>query len=101
MAKSTEKNRALSLRLRGKSIKEIAREVGVAKSTVSLWCRDIVLSKEQTEKLQEKMRQGSYLGRVKGARMQYERRVRLTKKLERNGRAMLGKLSARDFFMMG
>lgn len=41
------KERALFLRSQGKSYKDILAEVPVAKSTISLWCRDIPLSEEQ------------------------------------------------------
>ncbi|MDP3901166.1 MAG: hypothetical protein Q8Q38_02400 [bacterium] len=101
MAKSVEKNEALFLRKNGKSIKEIAQKVGVSKSSVSLWCRDIVLTKKQIGKLQASMRRGSYIGRMKGARTQYQRRIRLTENLETTGRTMLGGVSERDMFMMG
>lgn len=42
---------AKELRKNGKSIREIANELNVAKSSVSVWVRDIPLSKEQLENL--------------------------------------------------
>ena len=36
MAKSAEKNKAIGLRKKGESIKDIAKKIGIAKSTVSL-----------------------------------------------------------------
>lgn len=47
MAKSKEKNKALKLRQQGESIKKIAKKLKIAKSTISLWCRDIELTPEQ------------------------------------------------------
>ncbi len=49
--KLDEKNEAIKLRREGYAIKTIAKEIGVAKSSVSLWVRDIKLSIEQTNKL--------------------------------------------------
>lgn len=38
------KNKARNMRRHGKSYLEIAREIGISKSTAKLWCQDIVLS---------------------------------------------------------
>src|SRR3989344_5544874 len=45
--KAIEKKKAIVLRREGRSIKEIARIVGVSKASVSVWVRDIVLNKKQ------------------------------------------------------
>lgn len=42
-----EKRKAILLRQEGRSIKEIALMTGVSKSSVSLWVRNVVLSKRQ------------------------------------------------------
>ncbi|MDP2362297.1 MAG: helix-turn-helix domain-containing protein [Ignavibacteria bacterium] len=97
MAKSKEKNKALKLRQKGKSIKEIAKELKIAKSTVSLWCRDIELTSEQIQKLHKQMKAGAY----KGARIQYQRRLRKTKEFEKQGINEIGELSDRDFLLSG
>ncbi len=51
MTKTDEREKARTLRKQGKSVKEIAQEIGVAKSSVSTWVRDIELTKEQVEAL--------------------------------------------------
>lgn len=51
MAKFKEKMLARELRFQGKSIKNIAKIIGVSKSTTSLWCNDIFLSETQKENL--------------------------------------------------
>ena len=51
MAKSLKKIKALKLRQSGMSIKEIASTIGISRSTASVWCREVVLSKSQKEKL--------------------------------------------------
>jgi len=55
MAKSKERNRAIELRKKGESIKVIAKKIGVSKSSTSIWCRDIILSPMQIQKLHESM----------------------------------------------
>jgi len=101
MAKSKEKNQAITLRQKGKSIKDIAIKLGLAKSTVSLWCRDIELTSAQIQKLHDKMVKSGYKGRMKGARMQYERRLRKIEEWERIGMKQIGGLSKRDLLIAG
>ena len=101
MAKSEEKNKALDLRKEGESIRDISKRLGVAKSTVSLWCRDIELTQKQISALHERMVVGSYKGRLKGARMQYEQRLERIKKFKKEGIERLGSISARDFLVAG
>lgn len=101
MAKSKEKNQALQLRQKGGSIKDIAKKLKIAKSTISLWCRDIKLSPEQTRRLHEKMIKGGYKGRMKGAQMQYENRLKREKESKEKGIKMVGNLSLRDLFIVG
>lgn len=61
-AKIKEKEKARELRYAGKSIKRIARLLNVAKSSVSIWCRDIQLTEEQKARFVK-----SYVARQKGA----------------------------------
>ncbi|MFH1098599.1 MAG: hypothetical protein V1723_01595 [Candidatus Uhrbacteria bacterium] len=48
------KERARALRAQGKSYKEIRTKIPAAKSTISLWCRDVPLTKAQQQRLWEK-----------------------------------------------
>lgn len=52
--KNEEHLQAQSMRQNGLSIKDIAQELGVSKSTVSVWVRDIELSLNQIEALKKK-----------------------------------------------
>ena len=47
-----EKQRALALRRQGWSYNDILKEVGVSKSTLSLWLRDVPLADEQIAALE-------------------------------------------------
>src|SRR3989304_2276174 len=54
--KIEERDKAIALRKQGKSINEIVKMIGVAKSSVSLWVRDIVLTKAQKARISQKGR---------------------------------------------
>ena len=54
--KIIEKEQARILRKRGYSINQIVKEVGSAKSSISLWVQDIVLTKKQKKGLSERGR---------------------------------------------
>lgn len=49
-----KREEARNLRREGFALNEIVKKIGVAKSTTSLWVRDIVLSQDQKDKLWEK-----------------------------------------------
>jgi predicted transcriptional regulator len=52
--KKVEQIKARKMRHSGFSVKEITKELGVAKSSVSVWVRDIELTKDQKIRLSEK-----------------------------------------------
>tara|TARA_B100000614_G_scaffold262909_1_gene300441 strand:+ start:33589 stop:34266 length:678 start_codon:yes stop_codon:yes gene_type:complete len=49
--KTKERSQAIDLRKQGKSLSEIQEKLGVARSTVSVWVRDVELSDEQRNRL--------------------------------------------------
>lgn len=53
-----EKSKAIELRKLGKSIREIVNILSVSKSTVSLWVKDILLSKKAKKIIENKMTEG-------------------------------------------
>src|SRR3989338_6636865 len=72
MSKPDLKRQAINLRKRGLSYLEINRKIGVSKSTLSYWLKDIKLSPEQRQRLYTKeIRYLSF-----GAQSQRERRKR-------------------------
>lgn len=54
--KIAEKNKARSLRKKGYSINRIIKETSYSKASVSVWVRDIILTKRQKEKISERGR---------------------------------------------
>ncbi len=65
VVKTAERNEARRLRREeGRSVKELAALLGVARSSISLWVRDIELTKEQHAALRRRMG-----GRIDGSRV--------------------------------
>ena len=54
--KLIEKEKARALRKKGYSINQIIKETGLSKASVSVWVRDIILTKTQRKKLSERGR---------------------------------------------
>jgi len=99
--KLEEKRLAIELRKKGFSYSEIKKEVSVSKDTLSRWCRDIVLSPQQLQRLLQKKLSGSEKGRIKGAKLQQQKRIQEIKNLEISGDKDVGKLDKRDRFLIG
>jgi hypothetical protein len=60
MSKKESKRLAIEMRTVGKSMREIARDVGVSISSVCRWTKDVVLSEVQLINLQQKRRSYGY-----------------------------------------
>lgn len=101
MAKSLLRIKARHLRLKGESVKEIAKKIEVAKSTVSLWVRDIILSTEQLENLQKRALKGAELGRLRGSLKQKETRLKIINQNKKLGIKTIKKLSNRELLITG
>jgi transcriptional regulator with XRE-family HTH domain len=101
MAKVEEKQKARSLRKGGMSILDIATKLGVAKSSVSIWCRDISLTEEQIQNLHESMVCGSYAGRLAGAHLQREKKEKQIQKSAIQAAHDIQTVKDRDLFLLG
>ncbi len=99
--KLEEKRVALRLRRKGLSYSEIRKKVKVSKSTLSLWCRDVVLNVDQMEKLSSRVLEGAERGRIIGAKVQQRARINKTKQLNMQGVRDVGEMSKRDRFLAG
>lgn len=95
------KSKARELRKKGLSVKEIQRKLGVSRSSVSLWVRDIKLNKKQLEKLYLNKRTGALKGSIIAATNKIKKREELTQRLMREGMKEVGILSKRDRFVVG
>lgn len=102
MAKSQIRLKIRKLRKEnGLSIIELAKRFGVAKSSVSLWCRDIELSPEQVDRLVQNTRSAGVKGRLLGAQVQKERRLKLIESLNSEALTNLKDVTIREKLMLG
>jgi len=93
--------KALSLRREGWSIKAIAEDLGVAKSTSSIWCQEIQLTKRQQNALNQKMINAGHKGRLLGALMNKTKKEMKIRHYQEEGKALLACLSEREFLISG
>lgn len=101
MAKVKEKKKALRLRRKGESIKDIARELGVSRGSVSLWCQDIILTKSQKNKLKQKQIIAGAAGRAVGAEANKQKRLQRIILNNKKGTEQIKALSQRDLLLLG
>lgn len=101
MAKFEEKIKARELRRKGKSIRDIVREVDASKGSVSNWCKDIKLTSQQIDTLDKKMREGRYRGCLKGAQIQKEKRKREKISLRKKGAELAKSFTKKELLYFG
>ena len=96
MTKKEAQIKAKQLRREGLPITEIARRLHVAKSSVSLWTREIILPKTHLRKLRS-------LGSIKGWTKDERRtgkKIR-DKKAKRDGEKRIGKMTKSKLLLTG
>ncbi|MHA7958207.1 hypothetical protein ACX9I7_10675 [Streptomyces sp. L500] len=91
--KTDMQTRARELRLAGKTYDEIVAELGVAKSSVSLWVRDLPKPQKTAKQLHE----------MREARWAPHRRAQAIKRIETKLEAAheIGRMSERELFLVG
>jgi len=99
--KDKEYEEARILREQGCSIRDITAQLGVSKSTVSLWVRDIQLSEEQIEHLNANARLGSARGRERFTRAMQVRRQAMIARYRNEAEEAYATLSRDAQFMFG
>ncbi len=97
MKKTKEKELAIQLRKKGSSYNEILKLVPVAKSTLSLWLRDIGLSAQQQQFFSEKKRQAQLRG---GAARHTDRLERTAIEINK-AKKSIGSLTKRERLLVG
>lgn len=97
ICKISEKQQAIKLRLQGKTYSEILEVVPVAKSTLSLWLREVGLSKAQDQIITDKKR----ASQIRGGARRREMRLSEIESFNLKGIDEVGKISDRDLFMLG
>ena len=97
MAHTLIRDNARVLRKRGKSLNEITKQLGVPKSTVRHWCRDIVLTESQQKHLFGKQKMGA----IMSAERLRDKRIAVTKQLVKEGRDEIGSINLRELKLIG
>lgn len=92
---------AQDLRKRGCSYKEILDRVKVSKDTISRWCRDIKLTKNQEERLINNKKIGQKKGSIIAAKKKRLQRIQNIKNIYISAKKQIGILDKRDRFIAG
>ncbi len=97
MARTKDKSKAVELRKKGKSYSQIKAELGISKSTLSGWLRDMPLSEERIRALCDfsSIRIERYRNTMKAKRE--KRWSEVYKKVSKD----IGKFTKRDYFLAG
>lgn len=101
MAKYDDRIKARSMRKKGISILVIAQKLGVSKSSVSFWCRDIILTDEQFEKLRKNMGVSFKYGQRIASQINRQKKLNEIKKRFKESENMIKKLTPRDVLVAG
>jgi len=95
------KEKAIAFRKTGASIREIAKKLNANKSTVSFWCRDIILSESQLKLLRDRQLSESKKTLSRCAESKRVRRLEKTGFLANLGKKQVGNTNKRDLFISG
>lgn len=95
--KQSEKAKAIAFRKEGKTYSEILKKVPVAKSTLSLWLRDVGLSKTQKQKITVK----KHKAQLRGGARRKEMRLTEVALMKELGVRDIKYISERELFLIG
>ncbi len=96
IAKLQEKEKAIKLRKQGLSYGEILKEVPVTKASLSLWLKDISLTKEQKQRLVKKRLAFA----LKGSQKRKQTRIEDTKEIKDIAVKEIGELTEREMWLI-
>ncbi len=97
ISKTQEKELAIQLRKQGKSYSEIRRSIPVAKSTLSIWFREVHLSKRQEQKITTKRIEAQ----KRGAEARRTQRIRHSLEIKKSATQDIKNISERELFLIG
>lgn len=95
--KLTLKDKAITLRKMGYSYNEILKQVPVAKSTLSLWLRDVGLSKEQKQTLTLKR----LVAIKRGGEAKRRQRLKITQHIKEAAYKDIQNINKRELWLIG
>jgi len=100
MTRYDDRIKARSMRKKGISIIAIAKKLSVSKSSVSLWCRDIILSNRQFEKLRKNMGVSFKYGQRMAAQINRQKKLDAIKDADIWGKDTVNKISNRELLLI-
>ncbi len=95
------KERVITLREKGLSHSEIRAEVPLAKSTISRWCKNIRLTKSQILRLDQLKAKGSYIGNLKGSKVNQKKRAIEIDRIKKVAKSEVPLLLKEKFWIAG
>ena len=93
--------KARELRLAGKSLSEISKELAVATSTLSMWLKDIVLTEPQQQALKARVKNKMNRGRLNAMISRKSARIFKEKTIYEQAEKELESLRKDPFFVLG
>ena len=100
MTKPILKLQAQTLRKKGFSLRDISLRLSISKSSASMWCRGIPLSKEQVQELLRLKDKNMARGRLRGALFQKMKKIKTIQRAEKEAKK-LKSLRKKEFFIAG
>jgi hypothetical protein len=91
------KIKAIELRKTGFSYSQILEKVPVAKSTLSLWLREVGLSKQQKQRLTNK----KIAAALRGAMSRKRQRIQTQERIFASSENEIGKITPRELWLLG
>ncbi len=91
------RNRAIALRKSGKTYSQILKNIPVAKSTLSIWLKDVGLAKSQKQRITKARLEAG----IRGGLAKKNGRIALTQKIYEESAREIGKLSRRELWLIG
>lgn len=94
-------NSVVADRKKGLTLSHLSKKYNIAKSTVSLWCKDVEISAEAKELIRENWLLATMGGRAKGTLKNKEKRVKSIEEEYIKAKKVLGTINKRDLLIMG
>jgi len=89
------------MRKNGASLSDLVKRFGIAKSTVSFWCKDIILSESSIQKIKTKGKEKSIRGLLRYSELKRKERINRNIFQKQEGSLIVDNLSERDILMIG
>ncbi len=91
------RERAIFLRKNGYTYSEILQRIPIVKSTLSLWLKNVGLSKSQNQRLTKKKLEAA----KRGGLARRNQRIELTKRIHQEAQKDIGKITQRELWLIG